>query len=766
MSSVRSGKCTPTHLNLEIWANPARERRLAVYANESYFAGAMGYFGYSGLYTTVDFVAKGADSSLYSPPFYADFWKYYVKNDALISALGYDKFTSNSAYYPIKEIGCADGSLGCKDGCSKSFACTQREAQGGTCMVVIMMYDYYDPGYVQAALSNLNVPTYFCFIGYDGLEQYALDAQRQGLPVLFYHYLPDVFLLRHSALFQRVFLPYAAPENVVKATGTFGENGYGQKTDNPVAVDFPATKISKYASNVIQTTFPLQQLVSKYTLSDLNENAIVRFYLDVAQDPNEPAPEFRAACNWIKANYDVWKLWLDHAPLCSLNTHMEYSVRGCENGSLTRSIEFNWKEPNPNNASKPFVCDGGLSTLPPPIVTSRSCHWLLEDERRWIDWISQKPVCDASFYNYNISACDSSAKRQVTFFWLIANSSNPAKSAECRDGVALPTSVLVNCEYMPTSSPLFSAIMVISLIIALLLVAVMAFVFKHRNTPIIKRSQYELLELMLLGGVFICIAAIVYAGKPSNLLCGLRPVSISTGFTTIFSALFVKSLRVYRVFMKSAMKRVKVSLFMMLKFFFVFFAVDVLIITVWFAVDFPAPTTTIMPALEFRGEIDQIYCVSSSFIFSALLIFWKAILLFMGLYISFLVRNVSGDFQESMWIFASALVVLIGSLVIMPLTYLVDLAAEPFYAFLSITLLFCTVLVMLFMLAPKFVRLNAVMSKRSTTTSAASKYDSTVIAPSSDVGSSTTTTATTTKKKAVAPVFAGIAATDEVEAEA
>ncbi|TYZ64206.1 hypothetical protein PybrP1_011491 [[Pythium] brassicae (nom. inval.)] len=761
MSSVRSGKCTPSHVNLEIWANPARERKLAVYANETYFAGAMGYFGYSGLYTTVDFATKGADSSLYSPPFYADFWKYYVKNDALISALGYDKFANNSAFFPIKENGCADGSLGCKDGCSKSFACTQREASGGKCMVVMMMYDYYDPGYVQAALSNLNVPTYFCFIGYDGLEQYALAAQKQGLPVLFYHYLPDVFLLRHSALFQRVFLPYAVPESVVAATGTFGENGYGQKTDNPVAVDFPATKISKYASGVIQNTFPLQLLVAKYTLSDLNENALVRTYLDTPKDTTESAPEFRAACNWIKANYDVWRLWLDRPPLCSLDTHMDFEVRGCENGSLTRSVEFRWKDPNPQNASKPFVCDGGFSALPPAIVTSRTCSWILEDERRWIDWITEKPECDASFYDYNISACDSSAKRRVTFFWLIANASFPTKSAECRDGVSLPVSVLVNCEYMPMNSSTFTGILVLILIVAIFLVIAMVFVFRHRDVPVIKRSQYELLELMLLGGVFICVAAIVYAGKPSHFLCGVRPVAISTGFTTIFSSLFVKSLRVYRVFMKSAMKRVKVSLFMMLKFFFLFFAVDVLIITVWFAVDFPAPTTTVKPALEFRGEIDQIYCESSSFIFSALLIFWKAILLFMGLYISFLVRNVSGDFQESMWIFASALVVLIGSLVIIPLTYLVDLAAAPFYVFLSITLLFCTVVVMLFMLAPKLLRLNAVMSKRSSTGTAPSKYNtSSVVGASnytqSDVASSTTTMAVATKKPPA--LYAGIAA--------
>lgn len=767
MSSARSGACTPTHLNFEVWTLAAREKLLAVYANESYVAGPMGYLGYSGIYTTVDFVANGAvtnASAVYSPAFYADFWKDYRTNDALIDALGYDKFTSNAAYYPIKAGGCADNSFGCLNQCSRSLACTQREASGKKCLVVMMMYDSYDPGFVQAAVSNLGIPAYFCFIGYGGVERYALAAQQAGLPVLFYHYMPDLFLLRYAALFARVFLPYPSPERVVTATGTYGENGYGQKTDNPVDVDLPPTRITKYAASVLQDNNDLlQQLVTKYTLSDLNINDLIRLYFDTSKDASEPDPEFRAACNWLKTHYDTWKLWLDRLPLCTLATHMEYNISGCDtNGSATRSITFRWTTPHPDNVSQPFVCDGGVSELPAPIVTSRSCAWIREDERRWIDWIDVKPVCEASFYTYAISACDPSAKRTVTFNWLIADPKDATKSAECRDGVTLPKSVSIDCEYMPMSSPGFLVILVIAVTVGILHVVAMGFVYMHRATPIIKRSQYELLELMIFGGLLVCIAAVVYAGKPSHVLCGLRPVTISTGFTTIFSALFVKSLRVYRVFMKSAMKRIKVSLFMMLKFFFLFFAIDVVIIMAWFAVDFPAPKTNFIIAREFQGEIDQVRCESSSFIFSALLIFWKALLLFMGLYISFLVRNVSSDFQESMWIFAAAMVVLMGSLVIMPLAYLVDMAAAPFYIFLSATLLLCTLLVMAFMLGPKIFRLNAIMSKRSSVSTnvasvgsekyASMKRGSAVSGTGSEVDSSTTTGTLVVRQKPASAV--------------
>ncbi|ETM97281.1 hypothetical protein PPTG_20381, partial [Phytophthora nicotianae INRA-310] len=118
-------------------------------------------------------------------------------------------------------------------------------------------------------------------------------------------------------------------------------------------------------------------------------------------------------------------------------------------------------------------------------------------------------------------------------------------------------------------------------------------------------------------------------------------------------------------------------------------------------------------ATEFRGTVDRISCSSSSFIFTALLIFWKAILLMLGLYLSFLIRNVSVDFQESPWIFGSVVVVLVGCLVLMPMSYMVDMRASTYYVFLACCLLICTVLIMCLMLAPKLFRLKEAASSAS-----------------------------------------------------
>ncbi|DAZ94697.1 TPA: hypothetical protein N0F65_000012, partial [Lagenidium giganteum] len=713
MSSVQSGRCTPSHLTLEVWI-AGIEETLAVYSNESYKAGALGYSGRSGLYTSIDLIKNGTNKKgPFKTTFYADFWEDYTTNDELISAFPVSSIINNSAYFPPTEVVCKDGSYGCLNNCSKSDACTKREKSGKQCLVVAMMYDYFDPGYLQATLSNIGFPAYFCFLGYTSASAFALDMQAQRKPVLFYHYEPDLFHFLNPGLFERVFLPRATPERVVLATGSYGENGYGNATTNPINVDFPTSTLQKYAASLLQNNQPVGQLVSRFSLSDLQLNSLLNLYL---QFTNDVDPYFSAACRWVRDNYEVWKLWLDRMPVCKLDTHVVHTIKGCDNGSDYRTISFAWVQPDPENPSMPYNCDGGVSQLPQPLNTSRSCEWLLEDPRRWSTWTSSKPECDASFYSYSVSSCESDATRSVKFFWLLPNHSDPSRSLECQDGAHLPPNVKIDCEYMPFSSSGFVVVVIFAIILTVTFATAMVLVYWHRMAPIIKRSQFELLELMIVGGIIMCAAAIVYAGKPTYALCGARPVLISVGFTTIFCALVVKSFRVYRVFMRSAMKRVTVTTTMMLKVFVVLAIVDILIIGSWFAADFPVPHIDVVSATEFDGTVERISCKSSSFIFTALLMFWKTIVLFMGLYLSFLIRKVSADFQESIWIFGSALVVLFASTLAIPVSY-IPMSAQSHYLIFAFILLFCTSLIMGLMLIPKFLRLGAVARQSDYSTS-------------------------------------------------
>ncbi|KAJ0405234.1 hypothetical protein P43SY_006919 [Pythium insidiosum] len=720
MSSAPNGLCTPVHINLEVWT-AGKEAVLRQYSNESYAAGPIGYAGSAGLYTTTKFIN---DSAKAANPSFPAYWMSYKLQDDVINALPVSYVTNNTKYYPPKEDVCKDDVMGCLNSCSKTAACTAREQGGKTCLLVVMMVDVYDPGFFQAVLANLGVPAYFCFIGYDGVEAFAAESVKAGKPIVFYHFEPNLFFTDHAGKVDRIFLPRSIPERAITSTGLFGENGYGKETNNPVDVDFPSLRLAKYAATVLQTSPPAASLAGRFTIEDLDINKLLQLYSSALTTPNEKDPTFAAACSWVKTNFQTWSGWLDRLPLCTFEAHIQYTVTGCDGGAdSARTISFAWKVPHPDDPALPYECDGGMQRAPEPLRTSRSCEWITTNVERWRSWISKKPECDASFYKYNVTDCDSGAKRTVQYWWLLARDDDLTQSGECVGGAKLPASVRIDCDFMPSSSPTFMAVAVVAGALIALQLAGVVFVFLFRNKPIIKRSQYEFLLLMLAGGILVCAAAIVYAGRPSNAVCAGRPLLISMGFTTVFGSLFVKSLRVYRVFMRTALKRVTVTMWMMIKVFAVFFFVDVLILAVWFIVDFPSPTVEYKPAPGFQGDVDRITCKSSSFMFTALLIFWKAMLLFLGLYISFLVRNVSADFQESIWIFASSVIVLVSCMFILPLAYLVEMPAAAFYVFLAVTLILSAAAVTGMMLVPKFFRLNeeSKSSKYSTTASGATK---------------------------------------------
>ncbi|KAJ0410738.1 hypothetical protein ATCC90586_006841 [Pythium insidiosum] len=317
LASVRAGRCAPIHLNVEVWGTVE-----TTYANESYRVGGIGYFGRSGLYTTTKFVEDGTDVSKYNPSFDADFWRDYRSNEKLMEALDVHQLKNNTRFYPPAELPCNDGTLGCKDHCSKTDTCAAREAQGKSCLVVLMMYPYYDTGYFEAVLANNKIPSYHCFLGYDPTQTYALEAFANNTPAVFYHYEPDPFHVVHEGKFSRVFLPRTRPDLSALASQSFGENGYGGKTTNPVSVDYPNSNLGKYANSAVQNEPILASLVSRISLSELDINSLLKMYVNITTNGGlEPLfpddPYFSAACQWVRDNYPVWRLWLERLPLAA-----------------------------------------------------------------------------------------------------------------------------------------------------------------------------------------------------------------------------------------------------------------------------------------------------------------------------------------------------------------------------------------------------------------------------------------------------------------
>lgn len=701
MTMSTEALCTPTNVNVAV---PA----MLAFSQYNWFTvGSVGHSQKQGVYTTTDLVEYGLTAS---PAFSADFWRDYVTNDELISAVGESGLrNSSTSFFPPHGMFCPDHVFGCMNQCSKTYACTRREEDDDKeCLVVVAFSFRSTYGFWPSLLANLGIPAYFCYIGRDGVEGYVLERLASQKGVLFYMNDPDEFLAKNRGDFQRISFPKADPEELIKNTWQFGENGYGEPNINPIRVEYSEDVLQKVSSISVQhdtANEPAMTLLSRFRVIDLHESQLLQRYVATTSDSDpSPDPYFDAACSWARDNYDTWSRWMDPMPLCSLVDHMHYDIAGC-NASY-REISFEWKLPDPANVSAPYECDGGRTTLPSLLMTSRSCQWLEDRSMEWLDWTVKQPPCDFTFYTYEAATCNADGKREITFRWLLPDAANASASMECSGGEELPAPAFVDCEYMPIESSAFIAISALIVAQACVILVAMVVVFLKRDIPIVRRSQFEFLETMLVGAFCTCAAALAYAGEPYDALCAVRPALLSVGFTLIFGSLVVKSLRVYRVFMSKKLKRVVLPTSTMFKILGSFLLVDMLVLVVWFAADFPRAED-----IEYRADAVFIgaklaakQCASSSFIYSALLIFWKTILLCAGLYLSFLVRNVSLDFQESIWIFGSAVVVGFGCVLLLPLAYMVTVAATTFYIFLAITLWLCTLMIVAMMLGPKLVR--------------------------------------------------------------
>ncbi|KAG9405744.1 hypothetical protein AC1031_003660 [Aphanomyces cochlioides] len=715
LSTVGRGVCTPTHANVEVWTTSSSSDSLTSYSNDTTSA-SVGYNAQSGLYTlssNVKTALQGNPSG--TPPFQrprsADFWREFVQSDDLINFYSVQN-TLNLSRVSKPEF-CPDGTLGCKNGCSKNDACTAAEAAGRPCILVAMMAFNNDPGYFQAMVSNNNIPAYFCFAGYDGVNQYVLDSMKQNRTIIFYHYQPDLFHHENNRLFTRITFPRGETADVAPSTGTFGEQGYGNKTTNPVSVDAPLWPLHKYYSNAINDNPALLTAVSHFQITSLDMTYLLAVYAYVIANNISTTPVFDTACYWTQLSLYAWRLWTDPLPLCTIDDHMDYTIIQM-NKNTSRLINFTWIAPDPDNATLPYQCDGGFLTLPPPLQTTRSVAWLEKNFDTWTVWVNQLPACERIHYNYSIGSCNSKGERYVGFFWLLPRNDLNG-SYECSGGVSLPSNVSIPCDYVPFNAPIYSGITALAVIIMISLIGFCVTIVVHRARSTIKRAQWPLLLLIVIGGIVMCAYVLVSAGEPSDAICAARPLLSSGAFSLSFTAVFVKSLRVYVVVNTKASKKIKLTLWRMIEFYTVIVAIDIGIILASLIFDPPCPSIAISNSTTFDGTIDHVSCHASSFIFSAMSIFWKSLVLAAGLYIAFQIRHADEDFQETYWIMASAGVIIFGALLLTPIVYFLDLTAATTFALRSVILLLGTIIVISLMIAPKLHRLHKAIGGTATT---------------------------------------------------
>ena len=190
------------------------------------------------------------------------------------------------------------------------------------------------------------------------------------------------------------------------------------------------------------------------------------------------------------------------------------------------------------------------------------------------------------------------------------------------------------------------------------------FVF-HFNNSIIKASSRELTAVLLIGIFFCYLVPFIYIVKPSLIICGVRRFAVGFGFSSCFSPVLVRTVRIHRIFNReaSATSLRYVNPLSQVTFAAVLISIQVVISLVWLGME---PTTV---RHVFDAHSAKIECGENPYVGLSVTLVYNAILLFITLYFAFRTRKVPGNFNETKFINLTMYSLLIIWIVFIPICY-------------------------------------------------------------------------------------------------
>jgi ABC-type branched-subunit amino acid transport system substrate-binding protein len=300
----------PVHANVEVWPN-TKLAQIAKWSTTTTNAGMLGAIGREGLFMTSKLRDEQEKGGVFP-----EYWRY----------LSLDNVAKHTSYSPSPIFnasllgscftGAGGGAAGaeacttCKEGTkwncvNGTFVTPACEANGGpasgNCGVITMMDPLYSPGFMQQVTSNLNLSFQLPFVGYSAAQRHVLEREKNGEPVLFYSWEPDLFHAQNPGKFVRIMLPPTSPECMKRSTGdpTGGAD-----------CDFPLDPLTKFHSaNLAATAGKMAtHFFREMTVPSAMHEEMLREFGKIGA--NDGTGHFQAACNWLKANPAAWAGWI------------------------------------------------------------------------------------------------------------------------------------------------------------------------------------------------------------------------------------------------------------------------------------------------------------------------------------------------------------------------------------------------------------------------------------------------------------------------
>jgi len=176
----------------------------------------------------------------------------------------------------------------------------------------------------------------------------------------------------------------------------------------------------------------------------------------------------------------------------------------------------------------------------------------------------------------------------------------------------------------------------------------------YSNHPVIKTSTPSFLVLFCTGVVLFLLSNFFANENQTSSLCVAQIWLLTVGFNLMFSALFVKTMRIYLIFNTSKLQVVKLSNNRLLIVLGLILSLDIILNVIWESSGYMV--TKLVTVDPYRPVYDYEVCAGTNggLPFLVLSLTGKCFLIFCGLILTFLSRNVAEAFNESSYL-ASAI---------------------------------------------------------------------------------------------------------------
>jgi ABC-type branched-subunit amino acid transport system substrate-binding protein len=233
-----------------------------------------------------------------------------------------------------------------------------------------------------------------------------------------------------------------------------------------------------------------------------------------------------------------------------------------------------------------------------------------------------------------------------------------------------------------------------------------------RESPLLISSTYPFLVLILLGIAVGYGSIYTWIGEPKEYLCALRIWLPPIAFVMMLAPLLAKTWRLHRIFTLGSLKTTPIPLWKLVIIVAVLIGLQVAICIAWISAGSIKPVI-----VNDKNDATVAYKIctqnNNNRISSYVTYGYLGLLMLIGAYYAFRVRNLPKDFNESRWIGFSIYNTLLFSIVIVILGY----ALVEFRVTVLILICVCTIAittgVAVFMMAPKFWDLILHPDKRS-----------------------------------------------------